>query len=337
MRPDAPRAPFRSPSWAAPTVGAALVGLAALVALLAPWLAPLDPARQFDPASAGYLPPLSERWAIELDSGRVHLFETIEVRDGVVRATRLGETLEIPVEEIVAAGPRAIGKRLVFVLGTDRLGRDVLSRLLWGARASMVVGLLAVTLSLSLGITVGSIAAMTGGWVDAILMRGVDALLALPRLFLILLVTALTRPDPAVVVLILGCTGWMQISRLTRAQVLGLKGSDLEIAARSTGRHPLGVFLRHLLPNALTPLVVDVSLRIGDVILVEAALSYLGLGIQPPVPSWGNMVADGSTVLRTAWWAAVPAAGAITLTVLGFNLLGDGLRDRLDPRTARRA
>jgi peptide/nickel transport system permease protein len=173
---------------------------------------------------------------------------------------------------------------------------------------------------------------MSGGWVDAVLMRGVDALFALPRLFLILLVTSLTRPDPLVVVLILGVTGWMQISRLTRAQVLGLKGGDMEVAARSIGRHPMGIFFAHLLPNALTPLVVDVTLRIGDIILVEAALSYLGLGIQPPVPSWGNMIADGSTALRTAWWVAVPAATAITLTVLGFHLLGDGLRDRLDPR-----
>jgi peptide/nickel transport system permease protein len=196
----------------------------------------------------------------------------------------------------------------------------------------MVVGLLSVALALTLGVAVGSVAAMSGGWVDAVLMRGVDALFALPRLFLILLVTSLTRPDPLVVVLILGVTGWMQISRLTRAQVLGLKGGDMEVAARSIGRHPMGIFFAHLLPNALTPLVVDVTLRIGDIILVEAALSYLGLGIQPPVPSWGNMIADGSTALRTAWWVAVPAATAITLTVLGFHLLGDGLRDRLDPR-----
>ena len=222
---------------------------------------------------------------------------------------------------------------LLFFLGTDHLGRDVWSRLLHGARASMLVGLLAVALAMTLGIAIGSLAAMAGGWIDSALMRSVDALFALPRLFLILLITALTRPDPAIVVLILGATSWMQISRLTRAQVLSLRGSDLEIAARATGRHPLGVFLRHLLPNALTPLMVDISLRIGNLILIEAALSYLGLGIQPPVPSWGNMVADGSNVLRSAWWVAAPAATAITLTVLGFNLLGDGLRDRLDPRS----
>ncbi len=320
------------PERAAMRVGVLLVVLATLAALFAPWLAPHDPARQYDPAFAGYLPPLSQRLAVELSNGRLLLADEISQGDGSLVLTRGDETLEVPIDDIVATGSGDLSRSISFPLGTDRLGRDVLSRLLHGARASMVVGLLAVALALTLGITVGSVAAMSGGWIDAVLMRGVDALLALPRLFLILLITSLTRPEPGVVVLILGATGWMQISRLTRAQVLTLKGSDLEIAARSTGRHPLGVFARHLLPNALTPLVVDASLRIGDVILVEAALSYLGLGIQPPVPSWGNMVADGSTALHTAWWAAVPAAVAITITVLGFNLLGDGLRDRLDPR-----
>jgi peptide/nickel transport system permease protein len=249
---------------------------------------------------------------------------------------RRDETRRVPLADVALGPDGAPARPIRFPLGTDHLGRDVLSRLLWAARASMLVGLLAVALAASLGVTVGSVAAMTGGWVDATLMRGVDGLLALPRLFLILLVTSLTRPDPLVVVLVLGGTGWMQISRLLRAQVLALKGSDLELAARATGRHPLAVFLRHLLPNALTPLLVDVSLRIGNLILVEAALSYLGLGIQPPVPSWGNMIADGGTALRTAWWVATPAAAATTLTVLGFHLLGDGLRDRLDPRRAVR-
>lgn len=320
---------------AALRAGGMLVAAAAAVALLAPWLAPHDPAQQFDPAYAGYLPPSSERRAVQLDSGRLLLTERAEVRGQQMVLLRGGETLEIPLAEIAPSDAGELVASKFFLLGTDRLGRDVWSRLLYGARASMVVGLLAVALALTLGVTVGSVAAMSGGWVDATLMRAVDALLSLPRLFLILFVTSVARPDPMIVVLILGTTGWMQISRLTRAQVLGLKGSDLEIAARSTGRHPIGVFVRHLLPNALTPLLVDISLRIGDLILVEAALSYLGLGIQPPVPSWGNMVADGSSALRTAWWVATPAAAAITLTVLGFHLLGDGLRDRLDPRSAR--
>ena len=320
------------PESVALRLGVLLVGSAALVALAAPWLAPLDPARQFDPAYARHLPPRSERLAVELSDGRVLLAESVRRSAGTLELERDGVTVSVPLADVVPDARGEAATPIRFPLGTDHLGRDVLSRLLHAARASMIVGLLATGLALTLGIAAGSVAAMSGGWVDTVLMRGVDALLALPRLFLILLVTSLARPDPLVVVLVLGATGWMQISRLTRAQVLALKGSDLEVAARATGRHPLGVFTRHLLPNAVTPLLVDVTLRIGDLILVEAALSYLGLGIQPPVPSWGNMIADGSNALRTAWWVATPAALATTLTVLGFHLLGDGLRDRLDPR-----
>ena len=250
--------------------------------------------------------------------------------------SRNGERRTLGASEVTNLTGDGVADRRRYVLGTDHLGRDVLSRLLHASRASMIVGLLAIVLALTLGIAVGSAAAMGGGWIDGILMRGVDALLAMPRLFLILLMTSLARPDPLVVVLVLGATSWMQISRLTRAQLLTLRDGEMATAARATGQHPTMTFLRHLLPNALTPLVVDVTLRIGDLILVEAALSFLGLGIQPPVASWGNMIADGSTALTTAWWVATPAALATTITVIGFNLLGDGLRDRLDPRTVAR-
>lgn len=314
--------------------GVGLVAAAALVALAAPWLAPFDPAEQLDPAHARLLPPLSSRQAVELVDGRRLLAITVE-RDGdrlVLRGRDRPQVIDIA--RVAPTRSGELARDCFFLLGTDHLGRDVLSRLLWASRASLVVGLLAVALALTLGIAVGATAAMLGGWVDAVLMRAVDALLALPRLFLILLITSLARPDPLIVVLVLGCTGWMAVSRLARARILTLRSSDLAIAARATGRHPLGIFWRHLLPNSLTPLIVDTSLRIGDLILVEAALSFLGLGIQPPVPSWGNMIADGANLLRTAWWVAVPAATATTLTVIGFQLLGDGLRDRLDPRWA---
>lgn len=319
-------------------VGLALVVVAALVALAAPWLAPFDPAEQLDPAHARLLPPLSTRQAIELDDGRRLLATAVERQGDHLRLLGRDRAQTIEVSRVVPTASGELARSCFFLLGTDHLGRDVWSRLLWASRASLVVGLLAVALALTLGIAVGGAAAMLGGWIDAVLMRSVDALLALPRLFLILLITSLARPDPLIVVLVLGCTGWMPVSRLARARILTLRSSDLEVAARATGRHPVAVFCRHLLPNSLTPLVVDTSLRIGDLILVEAALSFLGLDIQPPVPSWGNMIADGASLLRTAWWVAVPAATATTLTVIGFQLLGDGLRDRLDPRwaTARR-
>lgn len=317
---------------AALRVGTALVVLAALVALSAPWLAPFDPAAQLDPAHARLLPPLSRRQAVDLVDGQRLLARRIERRGDRLLLTDRTPVESIDLSRVVPQPDGRPTRTCFFLLGTDHLGRDVWSRLVWASRASLFVGILAVGLALTLGIAVGSAAAMLGGWADAVLMRSVDALLALPRLFLILLVTSLTRPDPLVVVLVLGCTAWMPVSRLARAQILALRSSDLELGARATGRHPLGIFWRHLLPNSLTPLLVDTSLRIGDLVLVEAALSFLGLGIQPPVPSWGNMIADGAHLLRSAWWVAAPAAVATTSTVLGFQLLGDGLRDRLDPR-----
>jgi peptide/nickel transport system permease protein len=314
-------------------IGAFTIAVVLVVAALAPWIAPYDPAEQLDPGAGALLPPFSSRQAISLKSGAWLLAESTD-RDGdVLTIVRKGETRTLAVSEVTNLTDRGLVDRRLYILGTDHLGRDVLSRLLWAARASMIVGLLAILLALTLGVAVGSAAAMAGGWVDGILMRGVDALMAVPRLFLVLLVTSLARPDPLVVVLVLGATSWMQISRLTRAQLLTLRGSEMESAALATGQHPFKVFISHLLPNALTPLTVDVTLRIGDLILLEAALSFLGLGIQPPVASWGNMIADGSTQLIAAWWVATPAALATTLTVLAFNLLGDGLRDRLDPRT----
>lgn len=319
------------------SLGVAVVSAVALVAIAAPWIAPYDPAEQLDPASSHHLPPLASRHVVELANGTWLLGESVErTADGLI-LERGGERRSIAATDVNNLTADGVADRRLFVLGTDHLGRDVLSRLLHASRASMVIGALAVALALTLGVAVGSAAAMAGGWIDGVLMRGVDALLAMPRLFLILLITSLARPDPLVVVLVLGATSWMQISRLTRAQLLALRGGEMEIAARATGQHPVTTFVRHLLPNAMTPLVVDVTLRIGDLILVEAALSFLGLGIQPPVPSWGNMIADGSTALRTAWWVATPAAVATTLTVIGFNLLGDGLRDRLDPRTTARS
>jgi len=316
--------------------GVTVVLLVALTAVAAPWIAPYDPAEQLDPAASHHLPPLASRQAVELANGSWLLAETVERTASGLLIERRGERRALAADEVANLTGDGVADRRLFVLGTDHLGRDVLSRLLYASRASMIVGVLAIALALTLGIAVGSAAAMSGGWIDGVLMRGVDALLAMPRLFLILLMTSLARPDPLVVVLVLGATSWMQISRLTRAQLLALRGSEMESAARATGQHPVAIFLRHLLPNALTPLVVDVTLRIGDLILVEAALSFLGLGIQPPVPSWGNMIADGSTALRTAWWVATPAALATTITVIGFNLLGDGLRDRLDPRSTAR-
>ncbi len=218
-----------------------------------------------------------------------------------------------------------------FLLGSDKFGRDLVSRMLYGARVSLAVGLLAVTLALSVGISVGAAAALGGRWLDALLMRGVDALLSFPSLFLLIAVVAFFRPGTMMMVAILGGTSWMGISRLTRAEILGLRQREFVLAARTLGQHPFAIFWRHLLPNAFTPVLIQATLLIGAVILAESSLSFLGFGIQPPTPSWGNMVAEGREALSYAWWVATFPGLAITLTVIAFNLLGEGLRDTLDP------
>ncbi len=230
--------------------------------------------------------------------------------------------------------PGAEPQRLRFGLGTDGLGRDVWSRILHGGRVSLTIGVLSALLSLTLGVAVGGLAGASGGVLDAAVMRLVDALLAFPRLFLVIAVAALFDAGPWLVILVLGGTGWMSASRLVRAEIQTLKSREFVLAARAVGQRPARVFLRHLLPNALTPLAVHTALRVGEMILLEAALSFLGLGVQPPDPSWGNMVADGAEALTSAWWVATFPGLAIALTVLAFSLVADGLRDDLDPRVA---
>jgi peptide/nickel transport system permease protein len=217
--------------------------------------------------------------------------------------------------------------------GTDQLSRDILSRVVNGARISLAVAALAVTLSVSLGAGVGLVAGYWGGTVDAVLMRLVDGALAVPRLFLLLLVLAVPDRVPlAALVLLIGTTGWFATSRLVRAEVLRLREEAFVRAAEALGASRRRVIFRHLLVNAAGPLLVSATLGVGDVILLESGLSFLGLGVQPPTPSWGGMIMDARPVLEAAPWVGVFPGVAITLTVLATNLVGDALRDAFDPR-----
>jgi peptide/nickel transport system permease protein len=310
--------------------GGALLIAAILVLALTP--PPVDPTLQLDPAASAYRPPGAVLYPIALANGRTLLVDRLQAEPEGLSYLRLGQEGFVPWEEVIEPprGSRPEPRR--FFLGSDKFGRDVWSRIMVGGRVSLSIALLAVLLSFSLGTLVGALAAVSGPRLDNLVMRVVDACMSFPPIFLVLAVAAMLRPGTAQVVALLGLTSWMSTSRLARGEFLSLKDRDFVAASRATGQKPWILVLRHMLPNALVPLIVEATVTIGGLILAEAALSFFGLGIQPPTPSWGNMIADGWDSLTLGWWVSTFPGIAICWTVAGFNLLGDGLRDRFDPR-----
>ncbi len=219
-----------------------------------------------------------------------------------------------------------------FPLGTDALGRDVLSRLLYGARVSLWVGFVAVGISLLIGVSLGLVAGFFGGLTDEIVMRAVDVMLCFPSFFLILAVIAFLEPSLGNIMAVIGLTSWMGVARLVRAEAMSLRRREFVDAARLAGARAPRILLRHILPNSLAPVLVSATLGVAGAILTESALSFLGLGVQPPNPSWGNMLMEGKDVLEIAPWMSIYPGLTILVTVLGYNLLGESLRDILDPR-----
>jgi peptide/nickel transport system permease protein len=220
-----------------------------------------------------------------------------------------------------------------FLLGTDPYSRDVWSRLAYGARISLGIGAIAMLVAVTTGVVVGGVAGYFRRWVDAALMRLVDVGLAMPRMFMLLMVVALWEHVPlTVLVLLIGLTGWFGTSRLVRAEVLSVREREFVGAARALGAEPARVIFRHVLPNAAAPIIVSAALGIGNVMLLEAGLSFLGMGVPSPAPSWGNMIADSWQKMAVAPWGATFPGLAISLVVMALNAVGDALRDALDPR-----
>jgi len=310
--------------------GGGFLVLVSALALFAPWLGLRDPASQPDGLVLRELPPLSRAEFVRLADGEVrYAHEMRELPGGAAEIRRGATWTRIEAESLEGSAPGESRGRALFVLGTDTYGRDLLSRLIHGARASLLVGLVAAALALGLGTLVGALAGLAGGWVDGLLMRFTDLLLAVPRLFLALMLVAIYGPSLSTTILVLGVTTWMPAARLVRGQVLSVRERDFVRAARAAGVPPLRLALRHVLPTAAAPLLVEGALRVGETILLEAALSFLGLGVPAPAPSWGNLIADGRDSLLHAWWISTLPGLAIAGTVVALNLVGDAARDHL--------
>ncbi len=220
-----------------------------------------------------------------------------------------------------------------FLLGTDHVARDVFSRLMYGARVSLSIGFVAVGISVTIGTLLGAVAGYLGGWIDTVVMRFVDMVISFPRLVLLIAIVALFDTQSIfLIVAVLGFTQWPGTARIVRGEVLSLREREFVEATRALGFSRRRIILRHVIPNVLAPVIIAATLGIGNVIVLEAGLSFLGLGLEPPTPSWGSMVADGRDLLLNAWWISTFPGLAIVLTVVAFNLVGDGLRDALDPR-----
>lgn len=302
-------------------IGVLVLSLLTAACMLGPVLLPAPPAA--DPAHASLLPPGTAVTEIALDDGRILVSGEVRQEQHMTIVEGPFRTLEIGNERITSI------RTTHFWLGSDRFGRDVLAGLMAGGRISISIAAMAALVALLLGTTVGILAATGGRIVDSLLMRLVDALMAFPVLFLLILVATLFRPGPLVLVAVLGMTSWMGLARLVRGQILSLRGRTFVLAARAAGSSPSRIWRTHYLPNLTGPLSQDTALRLGDLVLAEATLSYLGLGIPPDIPTWGAMVAQGHRVMIDGWWLAMFPGFAIAALVISLALIGDGIQERL--------
>ncbi len=302
--------------------GLIVVVTISMACMVGPWLLGAPPSA--DPVRGSLLPPLTRVEVIVTADGETLVGRRVEASYGVLTIFGGREPLVVPADRVVSRGSYR------YWLGTDLLGHDVLYDLLRGGRVSLAVVALSLLLSLTAGLFVGLTAATAGPVVDGALMRCVDALLAFPVLFLMILAATLVRPGIGVLVALLGLTSWMGLARLVRGQVMAMKTRPFVLAARLAGTHRFGMWWRHYLPNIAGPVGQDAALRMGDLVVAEATLSFLGLGVPPTVATWGSMVADGQRALSDGWWLATLPGFAIVALVVGLALVADGLREGLD-------
>jgi peptide/nickel transport system permease protein len=228
--------------------------------------------------------------------------------------------------------PAWAGGSSAFLLGTDQLGRDILSRLIYGSRIALFVGFVGVILAATIGVSLGLLSGYFGGWVDTLIMRLVDTLIAIPNVILYLTVLGVFGPSLTILILVIGCINWTTFARIVRAEVLSVKQREFVEASRASGQYVHRIILQHVLPNITAPIIVVATLNTATVIILEASLSFLGLGVQPPTVTWGRMLSDGRSYVATAWWLATFPGLCITLLGLSLIFMGDWLRDVLDPR-----
>lgn len=320
-------------------LGLTLVVLILMGGIFAPILAPMDPNTQvleFRNRPPGFIGEVVlYRISPELPEKRVAIQSLKEFPDGIVIIDQVGRTLKIPRSQLDQNHPWR--QKYRYLLGTDHFGRDILSRILYGARISLVVGFTASTLSLFLGLVLGAWAGYYGGWRETVIMRFADIMFGFPTLLFLIGITAAFEPSLMVVFFAIGFVTWPGMARLMRGQVAALKQREFVQAAEALGFSRSRILWRHIVPNCLAPVIVTYTLGIAGAIMTEASLSFLGLGAQPPTPSWGAMINSGKDFLRIAPWISVVPGVTIAAIVMGFNLLGDGLRDAMDPTLADRS
>ena len=311
-----------------PIISVALLLLVVVTGATADWIAPHDPEngdladRNLPPFWGG--PTTTPKLVVEVpETGKRHLQIPLEEALEVDPNAKIGDTVEVIFRE---------GGSTKFLLGTDHLGRDLLSRVIHGARISLIVSLVTLGVGGILGVILGLTAGWYGGWTDELLMRLVDIILSLPLILVALVLVVAVGQSLEIIVVVLALWIWPRFARMVRGEVLQLKTMDYVALARVAGASTWRILFKHLFPGTTNTLIVVATLQVGIVILVEATLSFLGAGVPPPEPAWGSMVADGRDRLTDAWWIATVPGAAILLTVMALNLFGDWLRDKLDPR-----